>query len=195
MPQIFVHLTTRSSVTMESQLPVVSFEEAVIEEFSTQVHQLRLMELWAESHFEPMKMSIKYLAIELEPYLPETLEEFELSTKVTYRRWIKAYLIKRFVHNSEAVRILMETDRDRVASMTAIEKRIRKRFSDTVSDVLRKIKKYSYEDKHHLKRCTLCELDIPILILQCVNCTQCFHLKCLLRVDFDCTRCGVKLTD
>jgi hypothetical protein len=180
---------------MDSSMKIVSFEEAVIEDFTEKVYLLRIMEYWAENHCEQMKLNIKHLALELEPYLPATRDEFEFSKKDIYRKWIKSFLIRKFENKPEIMKIIIEKDKDRVLRMTADEKEIRKRFSDTVSDVLRKIRKYAYEDKTHLKRCSMCVLDISVLCLQCVNCSRCFHYKCLLSTDFNCLHCGVKLID
>ncbi len=103
--------------------------------------------------------------------------------KFTHSKICDSCMSKQVIRNDSS-------DKQEIRNMSPENKAYRKKFSDAVSGVMRKLKKYIYEDCRHYRQCILCSKDINWLLVMCVGCKTCFHLGCLKRFGKKCSRCN-----
>eukprot|EP01040_Poterioochromonas_malhamensis_P000053 gene53-57_t len=143
-------------------------EQALIELFTHMAGNQYVFLRKSKQIYEHSDHYIKFLAREIEQYLPEYRSDFEQSPKYkTYQSWIKLVLLERLPHQA-LKNVVLISDKQEIRNLSPENKAYRKKFSDAVSGVMRKLKKYIYED----------------------CCKTCFHLGCLKRFGKRCSRCN-----
>jgi hypothetical protein len=171
---------------------IVSEEEAIVDRLVFIIHCNMYYTKFHGKKIQNQKHFIKLMAIELEPYLPETRDLFDSEKNYIYRLWIRRNLISR-VTDREKLKILTVTDPIQIKNLDPESKKTRNKFSNEVSDILRKIKNYVYLPYLHHKKCTICSKDIHNLLTQCLHCKNYFHVHCISGQSLICTYCGVDL--
>mmetsp|Transcript_28256 Transcript_28256/g.30865 ORF Transcript_28256/g.30865 Transcript_28256/m.30865 type:complete len:187 (+) Transcript_28256:7-567(+) len=162
-------------------------EQALIELFTHMAGNQYVFLRKSKQIYEHSDHYIKFLAREIEQYLPEYRSDFEQSPKYkTYQSWIKLVLLERLPHQA-LKNVVLISDKQEIRNLSPENKAYRKKFSDAVSGVMRKLKKYIYEDCRQYRQCILCSKNIDWLLVMCVGCKTCFHVGCLKRFGKRCS--------
>lgn len=165
-------------------------ERELLEEFTHVAFMQQRLNNFKARFFNNSNHYIKHLALWIEPNLPPTKFQFVQSPKyITYQNIIKNYVFK-YIIDQKRKEIISISDPEKITKLTPAEKLIRKRFSDCVSGIMRKLKKYVYEDTKSYKKCVICSEKIIRLKVSCVQCSTFYHYKCLALQGLKCTRCG-----
>lgn len=170
-------------------------ERELLEEFAHAAFMQQRLNSFKANYFNNSNQYIKQLATWIGPNLPETKFLFVASPKyIQYQNIIKSYVFKS-VADQERKRIISISDPEQIKDLGEAEKRVRKKISDSVSGIMRKLKKYVYEDDKSYKNCILCSETIFYLKVSCVDCSTYFHYKCLLLHGLKCSRCGLDFAE
>ncbi|MBS0646962.1 MAG: hypothetical protein JSR97_10300 [Verrucomicrobia bacterium] len=164
--------------------------EALVES-SLRQSTLRTMGTRLTQHAENY---IQLLAEEISDYLPEYVQQFKTSELYkSYQAYIKDLLCARVDPNHLPIIQLQNKQQIRLLNLDG--KRIRKKFFDAASAVMRKLKKHVYHDTAYYKKCHLCKGEIKVVCLTCVPCGKTYHPVCIQNNQDVCFQCGRNFSD
>jgi hypothetical protein len=142
-----------------------------------------------------LKERVEILADKISDYVPEDKKEFVESEKYkTYRFWIRTHFIKCHANEHEKA-VLQLADPPLIKALSEEDKEIRRKYSNRVSDALRKMKNHLYPHVKRLHLCIICELEITRLDLRCLECNKHYHLRCLQNEQLICLFCHLNFNE
>jgi hypothetical protein len=167
-----------------------------LKHFTELVFHLNRAYSWFNTRVEAVQIHVEHAAMLVSSYMPENKSDFKSNSRAykACRHEISLLLLK-YVVDPEVKRIIKLENSSEIRQLSPKQKVYRKKFSDAVSEILRKLKKYVYEVESRGKKCTICRQVINLLILTCVGCRSSFHYRCLHNQDLKCTFCGTSLNE
>ena len=173
-----------------------SEDERIVTQFAELCHRSQRVNAFFDTRNDAFNCHIKNMALLLSPFLPENRSEYKHHNPLyrRHREIIKQTLLT-YVEDAEKRHVLLLVDHKVISTLSPENIKCRKRFSDAVSSIMRKIQSYVYFPETHHKKCILCQMDILKLILTCERCKCCFHYHCLTQYELRCTYCGLEFVE